>query len=288
MLKGRIIKALSGFYYVENEGRIYETRARGKFRKTLETPLVGDIVSFQIENEVEGYINEIHERKNALIRPPVANIDQLLVTMSMKSPDFSYYLLDRYLAYAEAHDMEPVIVITKTDLDADKARLDEIRSVYAEIYPIHFTDRNHINEDLKGIFKDRLNVLAGQSGVGKSTLLNTLVPELDLNTAEISNALNRGKHTTRHVELVEVGGGLIADTPGFSTIEFTDIDKYNIKYCFPDFNAYSGSCKFRECSHINEPKCGVKAAVEAEELARSRYGSYLSIHQEIDNRKERY
>ncbi len=288
MLKGRIIKALSGFYYVENEGRIYETRARGKFRKTLETPLVGDIVSFQIENEVEGYINEIHERKNALIRPPVANIDQLLVTMSMKSPDFSYYLLDRYLAYAEAHDMEPVIVITKTDLDADKARLDEIRSVYAEIYPIHFTDRNHINEDLKGIFKDRLNVLAGQSGVGKSTLLNTLVPELDLNTAEISNALNRGKHTTRHVELVEVGGGLIADTPGFSTIEFTDIDKYNIKYCFPDFNAYSGRCKFRECSHINEPKCGVKAAVEAEELARSRYGSYLSIHQEIDNRKERY
>ncbi|AKG73742.1 ribosome small subunit-dependent GTPase A [Salinicoccus halodurans] len=288
MLKGRIIKALSGFYYVEHEGSMYETRARGKFRKTLETPLVGDIVSFQIENESGGYINEIHERKNALIRPPVANIDQLLVTMSMKSPNFSYYLLDRFLAYAEAHDMEPVIVITKMDLGDDTHAFEEIRNVYEGVYPTHFTDRDHINEDLKGIFKDRLNVLAGQSGVGKSTLLNTLVPELELNTAEISNALNRGKHTTRHVELVEVGGGLIADTPGFSTIEFTDIDKYNIKYCFPDFNLYSEGCKFRECSHINEPKCGVKAAVDEGKLAQSRYNSYLSIHQEINNRKERY
>lgn len=288
MLKGRIIKALSGFYYVEHGGSIYETRARGKFRKTLETPLVGDIVSFQVENESGGYINEIHERKNALKRPPVANIDQLLVTMSMKSPDFNYYLLDRFLAYAEAHDMKPVIVITKTDLYDNNDKLEEITNVYEDVYPVHFTDRDHINEDLKGIFKDNLNVLSGQSGVGKSTLLNTLVPELKLNTDEISNALNRGKHTTRHVELVEVGGGLIADTPGFSTIEFKDIDKYNIKYCFPDFNNYSGSCKFRECSHINEPKCGVKTAVEAGNLARSRYDSYLAIHQEIDNRKERY
>lgn len=288
MLKGRIIKALSGFYYVENDGILYETRARGKFRKTLETPLVGDIVSFQVENETGGYINEIHMRKNALMRPPVANIDQLLVTMSMKSPEFNYYLLDRFLAYAEAHDMEPVIVITKIDLGADGDKLEEIQSVYDGVYPVHFTNRDNINEDLKGIFKDNLNVLSGQSGVGKSTLLNTLVPGLDLHTAEISNALNRGKHTTRHVELVEVGGGLIADTPGFSTIEFRDIDKYNIKYCFPDFNAYAGACKFRECSHINEPKCSVKVAVEEGDLARSRYDSYLVIHQEIDNRKERY
>jgi len=288
MLKGRIIKALSGFYYVENDGDIYETRARGKFRKTQETPLVGDFVTFQIENESGGYINEIHERKNSLIRPPVANIDQLLVTMSMKSPDFNYYLLDRFLAYAEAHDMEPVVVITKKDLDDDPAKHEEIREVYRSIYPVHFTDQEHIGEDLKGIFRDRLSVLAGQSGVGKSTLLNTLVPDLGLGTGEISGALNRGRHTTRHVELIRTGGGLIADTPGFSTIEFTDIDKYNIKYCFPDFNEYSTSCKFRECSHINEPKCGVKAAVASGEITGSRYNSYLVIHQEIENRKERY
>ncbi|MCC4722087.1 ribosome small subunit-dependent GTPase A [Salinicoccus sp. RF5] len=288
MLKGRIIKALSGFYYVKSEGAIYKTRARGLFRKTKESPLVGDIVTFQVENEDEGYIGEIHERKNALMRPPVANIDQVLITMSMKSPEFSYYLLDRFLAYAEAHDIEPVIVITKTDLLEDGAALSEIEAVYKPIYDIHFTDRDHINEDLQEIFRDRISVLAGQSGVGKSTLLNTLVPDLELNTAEISNALNRGKHTTRHVELVEVGGGLIADTPGFSTIEFTELDKYNLKFCFPDFNRFSASCKFRECQHINEPKCGVKQAVAEEELAARRYDSYLAIYQEIENRKARY
>ncbi|WP_342389057.1 ribosome small subunit-dependent GTPase A [Salinicoccus bachuensis] len=288
MLKGRITKALSGFYYVESEGALYETRARGLFRKTKESPLVGDIVTFQVENEDEGYIGEIHERKNALMRPPVANIDQVLITMSMKSPEFSYYLLDRFLAYAEAHDIEPVIVITKTDLLEDEAFLKEIEAVYRPIYDIHFTDRYHINEDLQGIFKDKISVLAGQSGVGKSTLLNTLVPELELNTAEISNALNRGKHTTRHVELVEIAGGLIADTPGFSTIEFSELDKYNLKFCFPDFNHFSEACKFRECQHINEPKCGVKQAVADGRLAASRHESYLSIYQEIENRKARY
>ncbi|MFC3419736.1 ribosome small subunit-dependent GTPase A [Salinicoccus hispanicus] len=288
MLEGRIIKALSGFYYVESEGSLYETRARGLFRKTKESPLVGDIVTFQVENENQGYIGEIHERRNALVRPPVANIDQVLVTMSMKSPEFSYYLLDRFLAYAEAHDIEPVIVVTKTDLADGDEYQEKIASVYRHTYDIHFTDRDHINEALQDIFKDKLSVLAGQSGVGKSTLLNTLVPELGLMTNEISNALNRGKHTTRHVELVEIGGGLIADTPGFSTIEFSELDKHNLKFCFPDFNHYSESCKFRECQHIKEPKCGVKNAVAAGELAESRYNSYTAIYQEIENRKARY
>lgn len=287
MLKGRIVKALSGFYYVENDGTVYETRARGKFRKTAESPLVGDIVSFQVENETGGYITEIDEKKNSLKRPHVANIDQLLITMSLKSPEFSYYLLDRFLAYSEVHDMNPVIVITKADL-SEAAKQKEITAVYGKTYPIHFTDRYSISEDLAGIFKDKISVLAGQSGVGKSTLLNTLVPDLKLDTGEISNALNRGKHTTRHVELVDVGGGMIADTPGFSTIDFRAIDKYNIKFCFPDFNEFSEYCKFRECLHKYEPKCGVKSAVENGEVARSRYDSYLAIYQEIENRKERY
>ena len=286
MQTGKIIKALSGFYYVESNNEVYETRARGRFRKTEESPLVGDYVEFQIENVDEGYITAILPRKNSLNRPPVANIDQLLLTTSLKSPDFSFYLLDRFIAYSEAHDINPVIIVTKNDLSDDKELIEKINFTYASIYDVHFTDKDHINEDLKFVFDGKLSVLAGQSGAGKSTLLNTLLPHLELKTDEISNALNRGKHTTRHVELISIDGGFIADTPGFATIDFLNIDKYNIKFCFIDFNQYS--CKFRECLHINEPKCGVKAAVDSENLAKTRYNSYVKIYNEIDNRKERY
>ena len=286
MQTGKIIKALSGFYYVESDNKVYETRARGRFRKTAESPLVGDYVEFQIENVDEGYITAILPRKNSLIRPPVANIDQLLLTASLKSPDFSFYLLDRFIAYSEANDINPVIIVTKNDLNDDESLIEEIKAVYGRMYEVHFTDKAHINTDLADVFNEKTSVLAGQSGAGKSTLLNTLLPHLDLKTDEISNALNRGKHTTRHVELISIDGGFIADTPGFATIDFLNIDKYNIKFCFVDFNDYY--CKFRECLHINEPKCGVKAAVESGKLAQSRYDSYVKIYNEIDNRKERY
>ncbi|MEK4554793.1 MULTISPECIES: ribosome small subunit-dependent GTPase A [Jeotgalicoccus] len=286
MQTGKIIKALSGFYYVESNKKVYETRARGRFRKTAESPLVGDYVEFQIENVDEGYITAILPRKNSLNRPPVANIDQLLLTASLKSPDFSFYLLDRFIAYSEANDINPVLIVTKNDLNDNDTLIEEIKRVYTPMYEVYFTDKDHINEDLKDVFDGKLSVLAGQSGAGKSTLLNTLLPHLDLKTDEISNALNRGKHTTRHVELISIDGGFIADTPGFATIDFLNIDKYNIKFCFIDFNQYN--CKFRECLHINEPKCGVKAAVESGELAQSRYDSYVKIYNEIDNRKERY
>ncbi|MBF0752720.1 ribosome small subunit-dependent GTPase A [Jeotgalicoccus nanhaiensis] len=286
MQTGKIIKALSGFYYVESNKKVYETRARGRFRKTAESPLVGDYVEFQIENVDEGYITAILPRKNSLNRPPVANIDQLLLTASLKSPDFSFYLLDRFIAYSEANDINPVLIVTKNDLNDNDTLIEEIKRVYTPMYEVYFTDKDHINEDLKDVFDGKLSVLAGQSGAGKSTLLNTLLPHLDLKTDEISNALNRGKHTTRHVELISIDGGFIADTPGFATIDFLNIDKYNIKFCFIDFNQYN--CKFRECLHINEPKCGVKAAVESGELAQSRYDSYVKIYNEIDHRKERY
>lgn len=286
MQTGKIIKALSGFYYVESNKKVYETRARGRFRKTAESPLVGDYVEFQIENVDEGYITAILPRKNSLNRPPVANIDQLLLTASLKSPDFSFYLLDRFIAYSEANDINPVLIVTKNDLNDNDTLIEEIKRVYTPMYEVYFTDKDHINEDLKDVFDGKLSVLAGQSGAGKSTLLSTLLPHLDLKTDEISNALNRGKHTTRHVELISIDGGFIADTPGFAAIDFLNIDKYNIKFCFIDFNQYN--CKFRECLHINEPKCGVKAAVESGELAQSRYDSYVKIYNEIDNRKERY
>lgn len=288
MQSGRIIKALSGFYYVEFNGALYQARARGLFRKTEESPIVGDFVDFQIENETDGYITNIHTRKNELKRPTVANIDQVIVTMSLKSPEFSFYLLDRFVAYMEAHDIDPVIVVTKLDLLDDASLIDEILDTYGELYPLYFTDQTEINTNLLDIFEDKVTVLAGQSGVGKSSLLNTLLPELALKTDDISKSLNRGKHTTRHVELVQIGGGLIADTPGFSTIEFTDIDKYNIKYCFKEFNDYQNACKFRECMHITEPKCSVRAALENGQIKQTRYDSYIAIFNEIKNRKERY
>ncbi len=287
MKKGQIIKALSGFYYVKSEGLIYQARARGLFRKTSESPLVGDIVEFQIENETEGYITAIDERKNSLVRPPVANIDQVLLTTSLVSPDFNYYLLDRFIAYAEAHNIGPVIIVTKTDLSHDEGLMAKIEDIY-DMYPVYFTDNNQVNDELLDIFKNKLSVLSGQSGVGKSTLINTFLPEAELITDEISNKLNRGKHTTRHVELIEIAGGYIADTPGFSTIDFSVIDKYNLKFCFIDFDEPSTDCKFRECLHINEPKCGVKKAVEEGRLAGSRYESYKQIFEEIKSRKERY
>ena len=287
MKKGQIIKALSGFYYVKSDDEIFQTRARGLFRNTSESPLVGDIVEFQIENETEGYITSIDDRKNFLNRPSVANIDQVLITMSLFSPKFSFYLLDRFIAYAEVHDIKPVIIVTKTDLSEDPALVGKIKETYS-MYPIYFTDKINVNEELLPIFKNKLNVLAGQSGVGKSTLINTILPEAELITDEISNKLNRGKHTTRHVELIEIADGLIADTPGFSTIDFSAIDKYNLMFCFIDFNQYSVHCKFRECLHINEPKCAVKNAVESGELAQSRYDSYKQIFEEIESRKERY
>lgn len=288
MQSGRIIKALAGFYYVEYNGALYQTRARGLFRKTEESPIVGDFVDFQIENETDGYITNIHDRKNELKRPTVANIDQVIVTMSLKSPEFSFYLLDRFLAYVEAHDIRPIIVVTKLDLLEDESLIDTISDTYDEIYPIYFTDQNEINTDLLEVFEDKVTVLAGQSGVGKSSLLNTLLPELALKTDDISKSLNRGKHTTRHVELVKIGGGLIADTPGFSTIEFSDIDKYNIKYCFKEFNDYQNACKFRECMHISEPQCKVREALKSGDIKQSRYDSYIAIFKEIENRKERY
>lgn len=287
MQTGKIVKALAGFYYVKDGDDVYQTRARGIFRKRKLSPLVGDIVDFESDNLKEGTITHIHDRKNSLVRPQVANVDQLLITMSIKNPNFSFYLMDRFIAYSESHGIDPVLIITKIDLNSDELLQDKIKETY-NMYDIFFTERDTVNESLKDIFPNKLSVLAGQTGVGKSTLLNTLLPELNLETNEISDKLNRGKHTTRHVELVDKNGGKIADTPGFSTIDFTHIEKEDLRFYFKEFNDYSDSCKFRGCVHINEPKCRVKEAVNNGDIKDSRYHSYLQIYEEISNYKERY
>ena len=287
MQTGKIVKALAGFYYVKNGDDVYQTRARGIFRKRKLSPLVGDIVDFESDNLKEGTITHIHDRKNSLVRPQVANVDQLLITMSIKNPNFSFYLMDRFIAYSESHGIDPVLIITKIDLNSDEALQDKIKETY-NMYDIFFTEKDTVNESLKDIFPNKLSVLAGQTGVGKSTLLNTLLPELNLETNEISDKLNRGKHTTRHVELVDKNGGEIADTPGFSTIDFTHIEKEDLRFYFKEFNDYIDNCKFRGCVHINEPKCAVKEAVNNGDIKESRYNSYVEIYEEISNYKERY
>ncbi|WP_028392898.1 ribosome small subunit-dependent GTPase A [Bacillus cihuensis] len=293
MPEGKIIKALSGFYYVLDGEEVIQCRGRGVFRKNKITPLVGDSVVYQAENPTDGYVIEIKDRKNELVRPPIANIDQAILVFSAVEPDFSTTLLDRFLVAIEDNEIEPIIIISKIDLvkEADRARLDQYMKDYQDIgYTVIKT--SSITSDgievLLPHLAGKTSVFAGQSGVGKSSLLNTIKPELSLETNDISSHLGRGKHTTRHVELIHVGSGLVADTPGFSSLEFMDIEVDRLAYCFPEIYQAGERCKFRGCLHDQEPKCAVKEAVAQEEIPSYRYKHYLQILEEIKDRKPRY
>ncbi|GAA2914467.1 ribosome small subunit-dependent GTPase A [Enterococcus pseudoavium] len=286
-IEGQIRKALSGFYYVSSGGKIHQTRARGNFRKKKLTPLVGDEVVFSSEENSEGYILELLPRKNDLVRPPVANVDQGVVVTSLVEPNFSYNLLDRFLVTLENKGIYPVIYLSKTDLVADQTLVNEIRTVYEPLgYPV--IDGEQDKQRLTDLFAEKLTVFMGQSGAGKSTLLNDVSPELNLETGEISDALGRGRHTTRHVELLELFGGLVADTPGFSSIEFLEISADELPKEFPEFLAAAPECRFRECHHVNEPGCEVKRRLEIGEIAQTRYDNYLQFLQEIEKRRPVY
>lgn len=292
MPEGKIVKALSGFYYVLTaDGEITQCRGRGVFRKNKITPLVGDSVVFQAENDLEGYIMEVLPRKNELVRPPIANIDQAILVFSAMEPEFSTVLLDRFLVLIESKGVSPLICISKMDLLDEDAKLIKFADYYRSIgYEVLLTSTME-PEQLKEILpylKDKTSVIAGQSGVGKSSLLNVLRPELELKTDNISSHLGRGKHTTRHVELMEINHGFVADTPGFSSLEFLEMEAEDVKECFPEFVEKSHDCKYRGCTHLKEPKCAVKEAVENEEIASYRYKHYVSFVEEIKDRKPRY
>lgn len=293
MPTGQIRKALSGFYYVYDKDRFIQCRGRGVFRNRGESPLVGDIVDYTVEGENDGTITVIHERKNSLVRPPIANIDQAILVFSVKEPDFNTILLDRFLVVLESYHIEPIICLTKSDLLDEK--MEDIMKQYIKEYEqigyqvfMTFKDDPNFDDKITPLLKEKTTVLAGQSGVGKSTLLNTILPSLNLKTGVISDALGRGKHTTRHVELIEVCGGLLADTPGFSSFEFDLMEKEELSSCFPEFVEIQSECKFRGCMHVNEPKCAVKDAVEAGKIKDYRYKHYLQFFNEIVDRKPRY
>jgi ribosome biogenesis GTPase len=293
MPEGKIIKALSGFYYVMDEGQIIQCRGRGVFRKQKVTPLVGDTVIYQAENPTDGYIMEIKERRNELVRPPIANVDQAILVFSAAEPDFSTNLLDRFLVLVESKDIEPIICISKMDLlnSEEEKKIHDYAEHYRAIgYDVILTSslkESGISE-LQPFLKGKTSVFAGQSGVGKSSLLNVLDPTLNIKTNIISSHLGRGKHTTRHVELIDLGDGLLADTPGFSSLDFTEIEAEELTGCFPEIREKSSECKFRGCLHVKEPKCAVKQGVETGAIEEYRYNHYLQFLEEIKDRKPRY
>lgn len=283
-MQGKIIKALAGFYYVEADGQVYQTRARGNFRKKGHTPYVGDEVDFSAADNSEGYILAIHERKNSLVRPPIVNIDQAVIIMSAKEPDFNSNLLDRFLVLLEHRQIKPIIYISKLDLLDDRTQLDQVRAQYETIG----YDFCYSQAELLPLLTGKITVFMGQTGVGKSTLLNKLAPELQLETAEISQSLGRGRHTTRAVTLYNVHGGKIADTPGFSSLDYQVTDSADLNEAFPEIRALSRSCKFRSCSHRHEPDCAVKAGLADGQVWSGRYDNYLQFLSEIENRRESY
>lgn len=273
-MEGKIIKTISNDYTVKNLNKLYVCKARGKFRNMGLSPMVGDEVIFD-ENNL--YITEILPRKNELIRPVIANIDMAIIITSLKKPDFSSNLLDKFLVICEYNRIKPVIIFTKADL-LEKEELLKLKPVieyYKKIgYEVYMNDEINL---IKKIFKDKVCVFTGQSGAGKSTLLNKLDSTLKLKTGEISLALNRGKHTTRHTELFELCGGLVADTPGFSALEFTGMSKEDIRDNFTEFNVYRDECQFRDCFHVHEKKCRVKEKVLDGTILKSRYDNYINF-----------
>ena len=286
--QGLILKITGGFYYVEAADGIHECKARGVFRKRGTSPLVGDHVDITVPDDGYCSIDHIHERKNSLVRPPMANLDILMIISSVREPNANLYLIDKMTAAAVSKDIEPVVVFTKTDLGSASKFVEIYRRVGIRSFEFSALDQRGI-EDIKAILKDKVTAFCGNSGVGKSTLLNALFPELSLQTGEISDKLGRGRHTTRTVELFKKHGGYIADTPGFSTVDierFELIRKDELKFAFPEFEQYFGTCKFNSCNHLCEKGCSVIDAVDNGTIPKSRHDSYVRMYDEVKDIKE--
>ena len=293
MIEGRIIKGIGGFYYVDTDNGLYECRARGIFRKNKITPLVGDFVKISVvdEENKKGVVEEIAERETELVRPPIANVNKALIVFAVKNPTPHLSLLDRFIVLAERENLEIVIILTKIDLDDDNT-FEKIKNIYEpcgyKVIGVSNLEKKNIDK-VKEELKDNTVVFAGPSGVGKSSLLNEIDKNFKLKTGDVSDKIKRGKHTTRHAELFELEfGGMVADTPGFSSLTLDDIEDVDLKDYFIEFDNYD-DCKFgSRCIHQNEPNCAVKEAVENGEIPEERYESYIQLLNEIRQGKRRY
>lgn len=281
-MEGTIVKALSGFYYVSCNEQVYECKARGKFRLDGTSPLVGDRVSFTVDGNKKGYIEKVFDRKNSFIRPAVANIDSLVFVAANTNPITDPFLIDRVSVIAEEAACELIVCINKIDIDP----ADELYDIYTRSGFITLRTSAQTGEgisQLKAELSGKICAFTGNSGVGKSSILNSIVPSFNIEVAAVSARLGRGKHTTRHVELYDIGNGtFIADTPGFASFEIEmmqAIEKQELQHDFREFKKYIGECRFNDCAHLKEPGCAITEALQRGDIMHSRYQSYKRLYE---------
>lgn len=292
-MRGKLIKAIAGFFYISSEdGKVYACKAKGIFRKDKVTPLVGDDVEFEIidPDSKEGNLVRILPRRNELIRPAVANVDQALVVFAAAKPDPNLNLLDRFLVMMQKQDIHTVICFNKSDIVSDD-ELYKLCSAYQkcghEIIPASVREQDNIDR-IREVLRGRTTVLAGPSGVGKSSLMNLLAPDAGMETGELSAKIDRGKQTTRHTELIRLEKDTyLFDTPGFTSLYITDMDKDMLKSFFVEFDDYSDKCRFISCNHLSEPDCAVKKALQAGEISSVRYDNYVLLYNELEKQARR-
>lgn len=286
--QGTILKGIGGFYYVDTADGVIECKARGKFRKTVGKPMIGDCVKIEMQLDGTGYLMEIAPRRNYLIRPALANIDLLVAVASAAPPVTDPFLVDKVVAIAENKGIEPLVVVNKTDLDPGKEWLETYRLAGIDVLAVSAETGEGI-QDLRQKISGKTAAFAGNSGVGKSSLLNQLLPSFGAQVGAISDRIGRGRHTTRHIELVPLDTGYLADTPGFSSFDTEQMDlvlREDLQYAFREFAPYLGQCKFTGCAHVKEKGCAILTAVEAGEIARSRHDSYVKLYESVKDLKK--